>query len=321
MTKSALIFGVNGQDGYYLGKLLAGRGYSVAGAGTSAQPNADVAEFLASYHKCDIADAKAVARLLEKSRPDEIYNLAFFLSVEWGEIDEAKARAVNVGGVKNIINAMKAHARDARLFQASTGYIFKPSMEKKNEKSPIGPYNDYAKSKWDAHLEVQAARKDGLFAANGILFTHESPRHPPKFLMPKVALAAAEFAAGIRRDPLPLGDLRPIRDIGFAGDYAEAMHLMMEAETPQDYVIATGIGHPMRDVCEQAFAEVGMDYRKCVTSEPELVRRQEVDYLVGDPAKIKSELGWSARTSFEQLVKMMVQSCLEKLDSARKPKK
>lgn len=308
MARQALISGINGQDGYYLGRLLLEKGYDVAGFGLEAKPKH---EQMTRYEVCNIADEKAVDELLRKTKPDEIYNLAVFLSGEWKEKNLEKARQVNVDGVRHLLASMKAHAPRARLFQASTAYMFKPGPRPKNEDSEMMPANFHAQTKWEAHRMVAQAREEGLLACSGILFNHESPRRPPEFLMPKVCQAAAEFKFGRRTEKLELGDLTPVRDWAYAGDVVEAMWLMLQAGAPKDYVIATGKGHTVREVCEIAFSHVGLDWRGYIISQPGKMNNG-ADVSIGDASKLRRELGWKPKTTFKQLVHIMVDSAMEK---------
>ena len=308
LQKTALITGVYGQDGHYLGKLLLGKGYRVIGTGLAAKSGT-----MCEYVQCDVSSERQVLRLIKEKKPDEIYNLAVFLSGVWRGVDQKRAVEVNVKGPLNLLSAMEQERPSARLFQASTGYIFKPSPKPLNEKSAIGPANDHARTKWEAHKAVLGARKRGLFAVNGILFNHESPLRPRNFLVHKVTDFAARAKRSMQQGKLRLGNIRTVRDWGFAGDYAEAMRLMLCSKKPDDYVVATGAGHTAEDACKAAFSEVGLDYKHYLEIDKKLFREKEVDFMVGNPSLIKRELGWHAKTSFEELVKMMVQADLNAL--------
>lgn len=308
-SKTALIFGAGGQDGYYLGRLLTRQGYRVVGAGRRAPGEADANGAAAGhiqYQICDVRQKKSVQGLVKEIRPDEVYNLAYFLSVAWGEQDEQQAHEVNVEGNQNVLDALSAECPSARFFHASSSYIFKPGPEPKSEDSPIAPANPYAQTKWEAHQAVMKARTQGLFACNGILFNHESPRVQERFVIQKVAKAAAGFARKTRTEPLKMGALSPVRDWSYAGDVAEAMRLVLRADRPSDFVVASGVGHRVREVCDTAFSHVGLDFKKCVTSEASLMRAHEVDVMVGNPARIQKELGWKPKVDFRHLVEMMV---------------
>ena len=303
MPKTALIFGANGQDGSYLSEFLASKGYVVVGAGLkSASPGFE-------YQICDVADGKRVDSLVSEVQPDETYNLAGMAVPRLCEEQPALAHSVNVQGTKNVISAIESHARHCRLFNASTAYIFSPGMGRKNEGSEFGPTGVYGKTKLLAHIAAAEARKRGIFSANGILFNHESPLRPPEYVTRKVTLAAAEFKKGLRTEPLGLGSLSAVRDWGFAGDYVKAMWLMLQAQEPKDYVIATGVGHSVAEWCEAAFGYVGLDYTKHVAFNDD-AEKAGGDVLVGDPSLIKRDLNWSADTPFEKLVGMMVEADL-----------
>ena len=303
-----MITGVNGQDGQYLSRLLPRKGYRVIGTGLAAKSGA-----ICEYVQCDVSSERQVLSLIREKKPDEIYNLAVFLSGEWNEVDQKRAVEVNVNGPLNLISAMEQERPSARLFQASTGYIFKPSPKPLDEKSAIGPANDHARTKWEAHKSVISARKRGLFAVNGILFNHESPLRPRNFLVHKVTDFAARAKRSMQQGNLRLGNILTVRDWGFAGDYVEAMHLMLCSKKPGDYVIATGTGHTAEDACRAAFSEVGLNYMDYLEIDKKLFREKEVDFMVGNPALIKKELGWRAKTSFEELVGMMVKADLSAL--------
>ncbi len=301
MAKS-LIMGSSGQDGHYLAKLLLGKGREVFGAGRAEKGNGSGIE----YSACDITDKGQVRALVESLAPDEIYNLAGISSPQMNEASPALAFAVNATGVENLLSAISECSPESRLFQASTGYIFKSGPGIKRENSPLGPDSEYGKSKLAAHAAVASAREGGLFCANGILFNHESPLRGTGFVTRKITKAAADFKKGIRREPLALGSMGAVRDWGFAGDYVEAMWLMMQAGKPKDYIIATGAGHTVEDICRIAFGHVGLDYRNHISQDRSLLRKTGPSALVGDPSLIRNDLNWSAKTSFEELVKMMV---------------
>jgi len=308
MSKKALIFGVGGQDGHYLSKLLLGKGCEVAGCGVRPAKAPDGG---LEYHVCDITDAAQVESLVSKVAPDEAYNLAGISSPSLNERDLALSYAVNAQGAKNVIAALQKHAPSCRFFQSSTAYIFAPSSSPHGEKDLLGPTGAYGKSKLEAHLATTNARKSGLYAANGILFNHESPLRPVGFVTRKITAAAAEFRLGKRIAPLELGNVNAVRDWGFAGDYVKAMWLMLQQNEPKDYVIATGAGHTVLDFCNVAFSHVGLDYKAHTTIQQSLMRKNEVDVLVGDPSSIRRDLKWSANTTFAELVAMMVDADLK----------
>ncbi len=307
MSKTALIFGATGQDGFYLSELLQSKGYEVRGTCLK-KPDAVLAF---ACRACDVADASQVAALVSEIMPDEAYNLAGLSSPRLNETNPTLSYAVNAVGAKNILSALEKHAPACKFFQASTGYIFLPGKEPKNECSPFGPTGVYGKTKLEAHLAAVAAREGGLFAANGILFNHESPRRPPEFVVRKITRAAAEFKLGKRVKPLELGNTGAVRDWGYAGDYVKAMWLMLQAKKPKDYVIATGKGRSVQELCKEAFSAVGLDYSTHIATDQGLLRKNEIDVLVGDPTAIKTDLKWSADTTFGKLIGMMVEADLK----------
>ncbi|MFA6214466.1 MAG: GDP-mannose 4,6-dehydratase [Candidatus Micrarchaeia archaeon] len=300
--KKSLIFGVSGQDGYYLGRLLLAKGHDVVGA--SRAPACPACDF--AYAQCDVSKKDEVARLVSKTLPGEIYNLAGASSPSAIEKDPGRSYEINVKGAANIISAAEAICPSPRVFQASSGYIFSEGPGLKSESSRFGPTSVYGRQKLEAHSMVADARKSGLFAANGILFNHESPLRGTEFVTRKVTKAAAEFKLKLRSSPLRLGSLDSVRDWGFAGDYVDAMRLMLGAGKPKDYVISTGIGHTVSDLCKAAFDRVGLDYEKHVSADSSPVPQTGPSVLIGDPSLIRKDLKWSAKTSFEELVKMMV---------------
>ncbi len=307
MEKCALITGVGGQDGHYLSQLLLSKNYRVVGMGIQK------ANLGLEYIECNISEKEKVTAAIRDLHPDEIYNLAGISSIRIAESNPQLATAVNSKGVSNIIEAIRTHAPHCRLFQASSAYIFAPSMEKKTEDSPVGPQTTYGKTKLQAQLAVKKAREDGIFACSGILFNHESALRTEDFVTRKVSKAAAQFALGKRSAPLMLGDMDAVRDWGFAGDYVEAMWMMLQAKAPKDYIIATGIAHSVRELCRKAFECVELDYAKYTAADPQLAARKEGNLHVGDPSLIKKELNWRAKTSFEELVEMMVKEDLKNL--------
>ena len=310
--RKAIIFGAGGQDGRYLSAYLAERGYAVVGAGE--REPAGTRDGV-RHAKCDIADAGRVSSLIASENAEEVYNLAVLLARNGAKEEEERANEVNVRGPENVLDAIARETPSARFFQASTGYIFKPGPGKKSEESEFGAADFHSRTKLEAHMKVVNARKRGLFAVNGILFNHESPIGRPEFLLKKVASAAALLAAKRESAPLRLGNLAAVRDWGFARDYVEAMHLMLSAAKPQDFVIATGVGHTVRDACELAYGAVGENYAAHVEVDPRLFRAGDADYLVGNPEKIGKELGWKAKTGFAELVELMVRARLREIRS------
>lgn len=317
MTRRALITGAAGQDGRFLAELLLGRGYRVYGM-VGPEPG----EYLSWAHargpmivpvSGDLTDQSSLDALMRKCLPSEVYNYAGLSSVgaSW-EAPELYAD-INGKGVERLISAIREHAPEAHLVQASSAEIFgDPEHSPQNEDTPIAPTNPYGISKTIAHEAVQRARSEGMHASNAILYNHESPMRPVTFVTGKIADAAARIRLGMA-DELRLGNLDAVRDWGFAGDYVEGMARIATAENPGDYVIATGVGHTVRDFCREAFDYVGLDYAEYVVVDPRFFREADAMALVGDSSRIRDELGWTPAVGFDQLVQMMVDAALQRL--------
>ncbi|HIH30580.1 TPA: GDP-mannose 4,6-dehydratase [Candidatus Micrarchaeota archaeon] len=302
MAKKALIYGITGQDGSYLADLLLKRGYEIAGAANAdASPNKK-----AKYFKVDLGgkEEEYIAPISEIA-PDEVYYLAGISSHAAIAANPAFAFRVNAVAPIAIMESIEKNYPKARFFHASSAYIFEGREGRVDEKTypkPIGPYGI---SKLCAHMMAIHFRKNGLFACNGILFNHESPVRPKEYVTRKITLAAAEIKNGLRKEPLVLGNLDAKRDWGFAGDYVEAMWLMLQQKQPDDYVIATGESHSVREFCEAAFSHLGMDYKKHIKTDSNLVRREEQN-LSASTSKASIVLGWRPKVGFKELVHMMV---------------
>jgi len=285
----ALITGSRGQDGRYLTDLLEAKGYTVVGV---------------DRDDCDLCDAEAVEALLRDVAPREVYNLAAatFVPASWDD----PASALSAGVVAGVLLSVIARAdRTIRFFQASSAEVFGRAEVPQSERTPYRPGSPYAVGKASADQLVAAYRAhDGLHASSGILFNHESPLRPTHFLPAKVAHGVRAIASG-RTNELVLGDLDARRDWGWAPDYVRAMWLMLQQDEPDDYVIATGEAHTVRELVEIAFAHVGLDWRRHVRVDPELARGDERT-LVGDATKARERLGWSPTVTFEQLVHLLV---------------
>lgn len=306
MAKKALIYGISGQDGFYLSELLSKKGYVVAGVareGGSRQQHAK------KTYVADLA-GKPDGFLfpITDFMPDEIYNLAGISSMQEAEANPALAMKVNAEAVKLMLGRMRQSCPKARFFQASSGYIYSGSGIV-DETSVPNPSNVYGKTKLAAQLYVKEARESGAFACCGILFNHESPRRGATFVTRKITMGAARIKLGLA-ESLPLGNLDSMRDWGFAGDYVEAMWLMLQQKQPGDFVIATGESHTVRDLCEAAFSHVGLDYKQYVKADPSLVRKGE-PVLQADISRAKERLGWEPTTAFSGLVSMMVDEDLK----------
>jgi GDPmannose 4,6-dehydratase len=323
MTRRALITGAAGQDGRYLAELLLGRGYRVYGM-VGPEPG----EYLSWANargssltpvEGDLTDVGSLQSLMRKCMPSEIYNFAGMSSVGMSWEAPDLYLDINGRGAERLLSAMEEFAPDAHLVQASSAEIFgDPAQTPQNEDTPIAPTNPYGESKAMGHRAVQAARARGLRASNAIFYNHESPMRPTTFVTGKIADAAARISRGLARD-VHLGNLDVVRDWGFAGDYVEAVARIAAAETPGDYVIATGEGHTVRDFAREAFAYVGLAYDEFVVVDPQFFREVDAVALVGDSTRIREELGWTPAVGFEQLVQMMVDAALERLDGEDAP--
>ena len=307
----ALITGITGQDGSYLAELLLGKGYDVHGIvrRSSSDTRGRIVHLPAvTLHRGDMADSGCIARIVNDVEPSEVYNLAAQSHV--GDSFQQQEYTADVTGVGTLrlLDAVHWYAPGARFYQASSSEMFGGMLgtAPQDEETPFHPRSPYGCAKVYAHHQVVNYRESyGLHASCGILFNHESPRRGEEFVTRKIARAAARIAAG-RQDKLHLGNLDAKRDWGFAGDYVEAMWLMLQQETPDDYVIATGETHTVREFCEQAFARVGLRWQEHVVVDPTLFRPAEVDLLLGDASKAREVLGWEPRVCFRSLVHGMV---------------
>jgi len=310
MSKRALVTGVAGQDGTYLSELLLGKGYEVFGVAGPC-PGTFPERVAASDGRlhavdADLADMDSLLSAVEISRPDEVYNLAAQSSVgdSW---DEAIATTeVNAVGVLRLLEALRQAAPRARFFQAASAEMFGNATEvPQRETTPLHPQSPYAASKTYAFHIVGSYRTSyGMHASNGIMFNHESPLRGLQFVTRKITDGAARIKLGLA-DELVLGNLDAKRDWGFAGDYVEAMWLMLQQERPDDYAVATGAVHTVREFCEVAFSHLGLDYERYVRTAPEFFRPVDVNVLYGDATKARTVLGWKPKVSFEELVAMM----------------
>lgn len=309
--KSAIITGVSGQDGWFLSELLVEKGYRVLGTtrDLTARDRVHPAIDLALW---DLRDSEMLAELLREYRPAEFYNLAAFASGTGMYDDPVAIGEVNGLAVTRILESVRVVDPAIRFCQASSSELFgEPDMSPQNETSAFHPRSPYGAAKLYAHQMVGIYRRThGLFACSAILFNHESPRRGPGFVTGKIARAAARISQGLESE-LSLGNLDAQRDWSFAGDSMRGMMLALQAEAPDDYVFASGIAHSVRDVCEIAFAHVGLDYRTYIRISDADYRPNETVKLVGDPAKARRELGWSPERDFSNLICMMVDAELE----------
>jgi GDPmannose 4,6-dehydratase len=322
MGKSALITGVTGQDGSYLAEWLLAQGYAVHGVvRRSSSENFQRIEHLRDrihLHQADLLDQTSLAAVVERTQPDEVYNLAAqsFVPASWQQpVLTAEFTAV---GVTRLLDAVRQVCPKARFYQASSSEMFGRVLETpQRETTPFYPRSPYGVAKVYGHyITVNYRESYGLFACSGILFNHESPRRGLEFVTRKVTDGAARIKLGLASE-LRLGNLDAKRDWGFAGDYVRAMWLMLQQEKPDDYVVATGEAHTVRELVEAAFGCLELDWRKYVVQDPALVRPAEVDLLIGDATKARKVLGWRPRVGFVELVRMMVEADMAALSSAR----
>lgn len=320
-ARCALITGITGQDGSYLAELLLEHGYRVVGMVRRASaPNLWRIEHLLNrieIRPADLLDQLSLIRVIEDVRPQEIYNLAAmsFVPASWDQ--PMLTGEFNAQGVTRVLEAIRTVDPSIRLYQASSSEMFGKVREvPQNERTPFYPRSPYGVSKVYGHyITVNYRESYSLFACSGILFNHESPRRGLEFVTRKVSDGVARIKLGLA-DSLSLGNLDAHRDWGFAGDYVRAMWLMLQQPEPDDYVVATGISHSVRDLVETAFAHLGLDWQKYVRLDPALIRPAEVDHLIGDPSKARDRLGWSPSVDFPGLVTMMVDADVDRLQRA-----
>jgi GDPmannose 4,6-dehydratase len=317
---SALITGVTGQDGSYLAELLLEKGYDVHGmvrrGSTEKFERIEHIRERITLHQGDLLDQRSLVDALRASKPAEIYNLAAmsFVAVSW--IQPTLTAEFTGVGVTRMLEAMREVCPEARFYQASSSEMFGKVLEvPQTETTPFYPRSPYGVAKAYGHfITVNYRESYDLHATSGILFNHESERRSREFVTRKITWHAAAIKHGLRNE-LRLGNLDAERDWGYAKDYVEAMWLMLQREDPQDYVIATGEAHSVRECCQVAFEEAGLDdFERYVTIDEAFVRPAEVDHLVGDPAKAARDLGWTPRTSFEELIRLMTRADIELLE-------
>ncbi|HKP21787.1 MAG TPA: GDP-mannose 4,6-dehydratase [Thermoleophilaceae bacterium] len=319
-TKRALITGITGQDGSYLAELLLEKGYDVHGmvrrSSTETFQRLEHIRDDITLHTGDLLDQRSLVDVFRAVEPDEIYNLAAmsFVAASWNQ--PVLTTEFTATGVTRMLEAMREAAPEARFYQASSSEMFGKVLEvPQTERTPFYPRSPYGVAKVYGHfITVNYRESYGLHASSGILFNHESPRRGLEFVTRKVTHGAAAIKLGLA-DELALGNLDAERDWGYAKDYVEAMWLMLQRDQPDDYVIATGEKHTVRELVDIAFAEVGLDPADHVRIDPRFLRPAEVEELVGDPAKARAELGWEPTTSFEELVRLMVAADLESLEA------
>ena len=333
MSKVALITGITGQDGSYLAEFLLGKNYQVHGivrrSSSFATGRIDHLHSVSSgegpliLHYGDLSDGTSLGRLIDQVKPDEVYNLGAQSHVRIS-FDQAEytADVVALGALRlleSVRDYGQRHNRRVRYYQAGSSEMFGRVAEiPQSETTLFRPRSPYACAKSYAHWQTVNHREAyGMFAANGILFNHESPRRGENFVTRKITRSAARIKMGLQ-EKLMLGNLDARRDWGFAGDYVEAMWLMLQQDAPDDYVVATGETHSVREFLELVFDRVGLDWHRYVAFDPRLTRPAEVDLLIGDYSKARTMLGWRPKVRFSQLVEMMADADIELADRERR---
>ncbi|MCS5629679.1 MAG: GDP-mannose 4,6-dehydratase [Pirellulaceae bacterium] len=319
MSKSALITGITGQDGAYLAKLLLEKGYQVHGmhrrtSTDSLERLTDIADQIQLHHG-DLLDELSVLRLLEKIEATEVYNLAAqsFVPISWKE--PVHTGDVTALGVTRLLEAIRQVNPQIKMYQASSSEMFGKVQETpQTETTPFWPRSPYGVAKvYGYWITVNYRESYDIFACNGILFNHESPLRGKEFVTRKITDAVARIKLGVQTQ-LSLGNLDAYRDWGFAGDYVHAMWLMLQQETADDYVISTGEQHSVREFCDIAFSNVGLKTEDHVVTDPRFFRPAEVNTLLGDSSKAQTKLGWQRKVDFQQLVTMMVEADLQRVE-------
>ncbi len=318
MTRTALITGITGQDGSYLAELLLEQGYRVVGM-TRRSSTATIERISHIVDRLeivqgDLLDQASLVQALQTARPQEVYNLAAqsFVPTSWNQ--PVLTGEFTALGVTRMLEAIRQVDPAMRFYQASSSEMFGKVREvPQNELTPFHPRSPYGVAKAYAHfLTVNYRESYGFYAVSGICFNHESPRRGLEFVSRKVTDGVARIKLGVSTE-LRLGNIDAHRDWGFAGDYVRAMWLMLQQPEPVDYVIATGQARTVRELCETAFAYVGLDYHDHVVTDPALIRPAEVDHLLGDPSKARQALGWAPEVGFVQMIHMMVDADLERI--------
>ncbi len=320
--KSAFITGITGQDGYYLTKFLLDKDYTVHGTirRSSTFNTSRIDSLISKYssdkkinlYYSDLLDSSSLNNLINTIEPDEVYNLAAQSHVAVSFKNPVYTTQTGTLGSVSLLEAIKNLDKKTKFYQASSSEMYGGKEEiKLNEQSAFNPLSPYAASKVFAHNMTKIYRESyDLFCVNGILFNHESPHRGETFVTRKISRAVARISMGIQKK-LTLGNLDASRDWGFAGDYVEGMWMMMQHDKPDDWVLATGQTHSVQDFVKLAFEEVNLDFADYLETSDKYLRPNEVNYLLGDSSKAQKELGWKPKTSFEKLVKMMVESDLK----------
>ncbi len=332
MSKSALVTGITGQDGSYLSELLLSKGYTVHGIvrRSSSFNTARIDHIYQDPHEtgrriilhyADLADSTGLRRIIETALPDEIYNLGAQSHVRVSFDNPEYTADIVAMGTLRLLDCMRDHVehtgRSVRLYQAGSSEMFGAAMPPQSEQTPFYPRSPYAVSKVAAHwYAVNYREAYKLFVSNGILFNHESPRRGETFVTRKITRGLGRIKVGLQQK-IYLGNLDARRDWGFAGDYVEAMWRMLQHEEPGDFVVATGEAYSVREFLDEAFSYANVDWREHVDIDPAYFRPSEVDYLRGDPTKARAVLGWESKTTFRQLVRMMVNADIRLAEQER----
>jgi len=316
MVKRALITGVTGQDGSYLAEFLLTKGYEVCGmVRRSSMEKFDRIDHIKeqlTILQADLLDQYSLIKLIDDFQPDEIYNLAAMSFVPTSWTQPVLTAEFTATGVTRMLEAIRAVNPKIRFYQASSSEMFGKVKEiPQTETTPFHPRSPYGVAKVYGHwITVNYRESYGIYAVSGILFNHESPRRGIEFVTRKISYNAARIKLGLSRE-LPMGNIDAKRDWGFAGDYVQAMWLMLQPEIPDDYVIATGESHSVRDFIEAVFSHIDLDYRDFVRIDENLIRPAEVDLLIGNSGKAKRQLGWEPEVRFNDLAKLMIEADLE----------
>ncbi|MCZ7593379.1 MAG: GDP-mannose 4,6-dehydratase [Kiritimatiellae bacterium] len=313
----ALITGITGQDGSYLAEFLLEKGYEVYGvvrrSSTETHERIEQIRDRVNLVQGDLLDEISLVRMMNEIQPNEIYNLAAqsFVHTSWHQ--PLLTGEFTALGVTRVLDAMRIACPNAKFYQASSSEMFGAAKPPQNEDTVFHPRSPYAVAKVYGHYITMNYRESyKLFAVSGILFNHESPRRGKEFVTRKITDAVARIKNGLQKE-LRMGNLDAKRDWGFAGDYVKAMWLMLQQKEPDDYVIATGESHSVREFLQLAFDHVGLNWEDYVVVDPKFLRPAEVDFLMGDPSKAMSKLGWKPDVTFEGLVKMMVDADMERI--------
>jgi GDPmannose 4,6-dehydratase len=319
---TALITGITGQDGSYLAELLLGKGYQVVGmvrrSSTETMERLEHIQDDLLITQGDLHDQSSMVAMIEEFKPDEVYNLAAqsFVPTSWNQ--PLLTGEVTGLGVTRLLEAIRLVNSKIKFYQASSSEMFGKVVEvPQKESTPLYPRSPYGVAKVYGHwITINYRESFDMFATSGILFNHESPRRGLEFVTRKISHMVARIKLGQAKE-LRLGNLESQRDWGFAGDYVEAMWMMLQHTHADNFVIGTGKTHSVREFCELAFGHVGLNYEDYVVQDPRFYRPAEVDLLISDPTKASKELGWTAKTSFKELVEMMVEADLQKLSSKK----